>query len=305
MTVGSAIERTMTIPGVVVPAFIGNHGHHLVDLAVYADGLVDAWGMFDLAGFRKALDRGWVETSVPDGDSVQVSGLGQWTVDEGRWELDADALCARVEAAVATLNPGRHNLYSRAHAVPGVTLGGSQAVPTRPAAQASSTPFFGDTLPLLVREDGALWCASLRVFEDGWVEVARVPTPRRLDWDGLAELVARDQVVSKPAAGARLHVHGVGSFTVAGVHWGVERDALMREAQDVLDRLQGRPDSIERCHASFRAFVAQPTEAAREALVLAYAAVPEHHLRRVDGMELEGVCIDAVLADGSDTDVSV
>ena len=95
----------MRVRGVVLPAFIFNLDHHLENLAVYADGLVDAWDLLDRPLFEAKVRAGVVTTAVPDGGTLSVHGLGRWVVQDGRWEHTDDALLARVDAAVRELNP--------------------------------------------------------------------------------------------------------------------------------------------------------------------------------------------------------
>jgi hypothetical protein len=51
---------------------------YLTDLKIYADGLIDCWGLVDLAGFREKLRSGWVATSLPNGAMASAHHLGSW-----------------------------------------------------------------------------------------------------------------------------------------------------------------------------------------------------------------------------------
>ena len=49
-------------------AFIRNGGNYfLTDLLIYADGMVDCWGLETLEGFADKLASGWVATDLPEG----------------------------------------------------------------------------------------------------------------------------------------------------------------------------------------------------------------------------------------------
>src|SRR5262245_19656079 len=102
----------MTIDGLVTPAFIHNGPtFFLVDLPIYADGLIDCWEMVDLALFQAKLRSGWVTPGVDEGAPIGVHGLGTWTASGGAWDLDADGLLARIKELLATLNPRMENLH--------------------------------------------------------------------------------------------------------------------------------------------------------------------------------------------------
>ena len=48
-------------------AFIRNGGtYFLTDLLIYADGMVDCWGLETLEGFAGKLASGWVATDLPE-----------------------------------------------------------------------------------------------------------------------------------------------------------------------------------------------------------------------------------------------
>src|SRR3954463_10490746 len=108
---GNRIVRTQRVHGVVTPAIIHNGGYFFVNLQVYADGLVDCWELLDLALFEGKLRSGWVQTSIPDGNAIDVHGLGSWIIADGRWDLDAQAMYARVVELVRELNPRMENLH--------------------------------------------------------------------------------------------------------------------------------------------------------------------------------------------------
>src|SRR5262245_26724486 len=75
---------------------IHNMQYFLTDLKVYADGLVDCWGLVTLDEFRQKVASGWVTTSVPEGQTLSVHHLAAWTVGETTWQLEAEDLVAEV-----------------------------------------------------------------------------------------------------------------------------------------------------------------------------------------------------------------
>ncbi|WP_327306569.1 NADAR family protein [Streptomyces sp. NBC_01298] len=66
------------IPGTWRPAFIRNGHHHLIDLFIYADGLIDCWGLCTVEEFEEKLRIGWVATTVPEGAAAAAPGMGEW-----------------------------------------------------------------------------------------------------------------------------------------------------------------------------------------------------------------------------------
>jgi len=296
----------MKIPGVVLPAFICNLDYHLVNLPVYADGLIDAWDMVDLPLFEEKLREGWVTTAVPDGDTLSVHGLGRWQVTDGRWTLDPDALLAKVRAAIEELNPGMHNLHdcggSTIETIDGVAvskLGVPEAAAVRVQEEHASAPkppvWCGRSLSVLVRQEDALCLADLRVFEDGNFELGRLPETRMLTRAALQSAIESGEVCSEAPAGAQLCIHGLGRCTVEVPGRTADIGQLLLETDDVVARLRHRPDSIARCRRAFEAYLATPTPETKATLRSAYEAVPRHSRAYVGDQDTKDVPIRVAL----------
>jgi hypothetical protein len=302
--VGNRITRPQTIDGIVTPAFIHNGDYFLENLQVYADGLVDCWELLDLALFREQLASGWVVTQIPEGEQVHVHGLGDWVLADARWELDADALFERVTALVRELNPRMENLHD-CHGRTTEVIGGMNASilgspPEQPVRFVKRNPWStervaGGRTSVLVRSGDLLYLADLRAFADGMIELGRLPEPEQLDLPGLTAAVASGRVCSSVPAGARVAIHGLGSFTAVEETWSVDIADILRQVPDLIDAANGRPDSVKRCRAAHAAYVEDPTHARREALRVAYEAVPSHNRRYVGDMDTKDIEVRMIL----------
>lgn len=77
--------------------FIRNGGtYFLTDLKVYADGMIDCWGLVDLATFRQKVASGWVATSFPQGADANAHHLASWRFDEPHAWITSEQLIAEV-----------------------------------------------------------------------------------------------------------------------------------------------------------------------------------------------------------------
>lgn len=72
------------VPGVYFPAFIHNGDYFLTSIVAYQDGMVECWGLVPFAEFVQKVRDGWVVTSVPDGATVSIHHVAQFTVSDGR-----------------------------------------------------------------------------------------------------------------------------------------------------------------------------------------------------------------------------
>ncbi|MFF4341782.1 NADAR domain-containing protein [Kitasatospora sp. NPDC001540] len=93
------------IPGTWRHAFIRNGGHHfLTDLFIYADGLIDCWGLVTLEELEEKLRTGWVATSFPEGGDASAHGLAGWKFGEPKSWVTPDLLVAEVRDTIDQLN---------------------------------------------------------------------------------------------------------------------------------------------------------------------------------------------------------
>ncbi len=309
---GNRISRTKIVDGVVTPAFIHNSAHYFINLQVYADGLVNCWELLDLALFAKKLESGWVRTSVPDGKSISVHGLGSWTVAGGRWQVTAAGMRARVRKLVKQLNPRLENLHDCGGRTtidgPGKMrtsiLGSPRERPVREVLDGHRTRRHdGDHLSIFVRQNTVTYLADLRAFADGTIELGRLPDPEVLDLAGLRAAIDEGRVLSEPAVGSRVTIHELGDLALGDDLSTTNIEQLFRQVPDLIDTANGRPDSVGRCHTAHTLFQADPSDAHREALRVAYEAIPEHNRMYVGDMDTrDGAVRFALYGEGFEDD---
>ncbi|MEU3561851.1 hypothetical protein [Kitasatospora sp. NPDC006786] len=59
--------------------FIRNGGNYfLTDLLIYADGLIDCWGLVTVEEFAEELRSGWVATTFEDGARASAHHVAAW-----------------------------------------------------------------------------------------------------------------------------------------------------------------------------------------------------------------------------------
>ncbi|MFI9787037.1 NADAR domain-containing protein [Kitasatospora sp. NPDC051984] len=108
MTGNRITHRTadgVRIPGTWRHAFIRNGGHYfLTDLFIYADGLVDCWGLVTLEEFEEKLRTGWVATSFPEGGEASAHDLADWKFNEPESWITPELLVAEVRDSIDQLN---------------------------------------------------------------------------------------------------------------------------------------------------------------------------------------------------------
>ncbi|MFC0431665.1 NADAR family protein [Kutzneria buriramensis] len=107
------IADGVRVPGAWRHAFINNGGtYFLTDLIVYADGLIDCWGLVTVEQFERKVRGGWVATSIPDGARASAYGLASWRFKKPQTWSTPDTLLAEVADTIDELN-GRPDSVGR------------------------------------------------------------------------------------------------------------------------------------------------------------------------------------------------
>lgn len=92
------------VPGTWRHVFIRNGDYFLSDLFIYADGLIDCWGLVTLEEFEEKLRSGWVATELPDGARASGHELAAWRFGEPRTWHTPELLLAEVRDTIDELN---------------------------------------------------------------------------------------------------------------------------------------------------------------------------------------------------------
>jgi hypothetical protein len=69
-------EKGRRINGIGFPAIVNNFHFYLTTIVVYADGLIDCWGLMDLDEFKSKLKSGWIKINLPPNSELHILNLG-------------------------------------------------------------------------------------------------------------------------------------------------------------------------------------------------------------------------------------
>lgn len=133
----------------------------------------------------------------------------------------------------------------------------------------------GTWRPVFVGQGDGHAVTELFVYADGVIKCGH----RELALDGLAAELAAGAIVIAPPQGSRASIHHLASWECGETHAAVTPEMLLGDVADEIDRLNGRPDSRDRCTASAHEWAADPSEEKRLALHAALLAVPAHKRR--------------------------
>lgn len=169
------------VPGTWRHAFIRNGDYFLTDLFIYADGLIDCWGLVTLGEFEEKLRSGWVATHLPEGARASGHELAAWKFSEPHTWLTPELLLAEVRDTIDQLN-GRPDSTDRCLAAVDAFLA-DRTEEKRAAARAAY---------LAVPETRRLYALGDMDRKDGPLQVLVAgPGGHTEDWPG--ETVTREE----------------------------------------------------------------------------------------------------------------
>ncbi len=281
----TTITRTETLEGFSIPGIIHNMQYHFTDLQVYSDGLISCWEMVDLPMFKDKLNKGWVVTSIPNGEAISVFNLGHWTIEQGEWHHTKETLYEFVYSLVKKLNPTLENLYNyngRNSKLVGKVDVAKHFIPNpKPYYLDDPNSFFpekinGEKFHFFYRNnDSATYLAELSIYKSGYVEITNLPTKKVFKFEELSELTQKGILTTDLKIGETVTILNLGSFKIVSGS-GVDIKFKLNELTDKFNELNGRENSITKCARIFEEYKQKPTKRLRDELKDAYEAVPEH-----------------------------
>lgn len=290
----TTITRTEILEGFSIPGIIHNMQYHFKDIQVYSDGLISCWEMVDLAMFRDKLNKGWVVTSIPDGEAISIFNLGHWTIEQGEWLHTKETLYEYVYSLVKRLNPtleNLHNYYGNSSKIVGKANVAKHFIPNpKPYYLDDPGSFFpekisGEKFHFFYRNgDNKTYLAELSLFKSGHIEITNLPEKKILNFEDLKELVNSGQLTTELKIGETVTIFNLGSFKIKSGS-GVEIKFKLDELSDKLNELNGSENSIVKCARIFEEYKQNPTKQKRYSLKEAYEAVPEHQRMFVGTMD--------------------
>jgi hypothetical protein len=279
------ITRTEVIEGFSIPGLIHNMQYHFTGLQVYSDGLISCWEMVDLTMFREKLNKGWIVTSIPEGEAISIFSLGHWYVEQGEWEHSKETLYNFVYSLIKQLNPTLENLHNyngRNSKIVGKANVAKHFMPNpKPYYYEDPKSFFpqkinGEKFHFFFRnDDNKTYLVELSIYKNGHVEITNLPTKKVLKFDELNDYVNDGLITTELKVGETVNILNLGSFKIKSGN-GVDIKHKINELTDKLHELNGRENSITKCARIFEEYKLHPSAKLRDELRNAYETVPEH-----------------------------
>lgn len=281
----TTITRTETLEGFSIAGIIHNMQYHFTDLQVYSDGLISCWEMVDLSMFKDKLNKGWVVTSIPDGETISIFSLGHWNIEEGKWQHTKETLYDYVYSLVKRLNPTLENLHNyngnNSKMVGKANVAKHFISEPKPYHFDDPNSFFpkkinGEKFNFFYRnDDDKTYLAELSIYKSGYIEITNLPTKKIYKFEDLDELTEKGILTTDLKIGETITILNLGSFKIVSGS-GVDIKFKLNELTDKFHELNGRENSITKCARILDEYKRNPTKKLRAELKQVYEAVPEH-----------------------------
>lgn len=265
--------------GKAIPAFIHNLSYHLTALDVYADGAINCWGFVDLPLFHDKIVQGWVVPGAEVGGTISIHNLGQSRVEAAEWDRSPADFELDVTDLVRELNPTLEGLLDMQGTDTEVRNGARYAKmgigdgkPFR--STLSGGDVAGAELPVLEVVADGYRLRHWLIYVDGLSQLGY--GNELMPLEAVARMFADGRLTLSVPEGTWVTLDGLGRFQAGEGHWYIDPNERVREANDLLDELNGGPGACRRCIDAHEAYEAEPSEERRETLRRAYEAVPEH-----------------------------
>ncbi|MEW9533238.1 NADAR family protein [Microbispora sp. NPDC049125] len=126
--------------------------------------------------------------------------------------------------------------------------------------------------PIFIRNGADYYLTDLKVFADGAIFYWEWG-----DLDGLRAKLEAGWVATTIEEGSWASAHDLARWRFGEAVTRITAEQLLGEVVDAIDRLNGRPDSTDRCITAVLRYVDSRAETDRIALRAAYEAIPAHH----------------------------
>jgi FtsZ-binding cell division protein ZapB len=116
-----------------------------------------------------------------------------------------------------------------------------------------------------------------------------------VNFDEFKQKIAQGWVVTTLPNKAEVTVSLLTSFKAIEVQAWVEEEEFIKEVADEIEKLNGRPTSLDRCLKAYQQYQAEESDEARQHLKETYEAVPEHLRMFLGDMDVKDIPIRMII----------
>ncbi|EIN5664597.1 hypothetical protein LPC17_000148 [Listeria monocytogenes] len=266
------------IEGTAIPAIIHNMEYYLISMPVFEDGSMDCWERINLKGLQNKLASNRLVTSIPEGKSINIHGLGTYTIHGARWQHTPKTYYKFVYENVRNMNHEMINLFNETseqkqkwenHNVAWST----NANPYKVAGKVGYEVIDGSSTQVLYHSENEMILTALVIYEDDTFFLEETKSTHSLD--EIEKMFSSGVLASKVSGIFTMVIPNLATLTVSA-DYQTSSYSKFKEIKDLAAKITKTKTSLEICRESYYHYLTHPSEITRESLRKAYEAVPKH-----------------------------
>ncbi len=138
--------------------------------------------------------------------------------------------------------------------------------------------------------NGDYHLTEIMVYQDGMIDCWGL-----VNFEEFKQKIANGWVVTSLPNNAQVSVSLLAHFTATNVQAWVKEEEFVKEVADEIEKLNGRPTSMDKCQKAFEQFQNEQSEEARQLLKETYEEVPEHLRMLLGDMDVKDIPIRMII----------
>ena len=275
------------VEGMTTAAIIHNSNYFLIDMPVYEDGTIDCWKRVQLAQVSEQLKKGWLVTSVPDGKSLSIHGLGNFGIKTSKWNYTNKSYEKHIYEIVKSMNSKMTGLFCETneqkekwekYRVGWRTFGKSYKIDGNVGYRMTD----GCGTKMFMNKNGAFHLVNITGFADNTYQIENGDI---ITSQEITDMVKQNILVCEPPLGVPVNIHDIGTIEISEVYWAAESPEKLKEILDFPNKAGDKETLHEICRNIYHEYLEYPNEDTRTRLRKAYEAVPEHERMYLGDMD--------------------
>jgi hypothetical protein len=148
----------------------------------------------------------------------------------------------------------------------------------------------GKRLRAFVHSGDTYFPTDVEIYKDGIIGCLGL-----VEFEQFKEYIAQGKVITSLPENAEVRIGFLARFRAKYVRSWIKEKEFLKEIIDIIDELNGRLTSSQKCREAYERFQEDPCEATRIALKIAYESIPEHNRKYVGDMDSKDIPLRKII----------